>query len=351
MAVKERPFKGSGHWHFDFRVSGARYRGTIPEARTKPQAKQAEAKLRTLIFEGKYEKAAKPMTFSEFLEGHYKDYCKTHVKAWRQMFNCAALACDFFAGKHLSEISAFHVEKYKVERIRTPTIKGTTRKANTLNHELMALSHALNLAVRLGFLKANPASRVRRPKWERRERYLTAEEESRLREVINAGRDPWIGDLTLFALNTGMRQSEILQLEWSRVDFSRGVVKVTQTKTCTAREVPLNAEARSVLEAREGGIRFVFAECGMLLHRATLSRRFKALKKEAEIEDFHFHDLRHTTATKMLDAGIRESVIARVLGHSSTAMTAIYAHVKDEQTKAAVESLGHVPVTAERKTA
>jgi integrase len=359
MAVRERPKKGSGHWHFDFRIRGVRYRGSIPEARLRSEALSAEAKIRSQVFEGKYEAAAMPVTFSKFLDEAYRDFCKAHVKAWGQMMGCLKPARKFFAGKHLHEITPFLVEKYKVERIRTPTWRGTARKANTVNHELTALSHALGLAVRSGLLKANPCASVKRLKWERRERYLKREEEGALRMALRDLPDAWIADATLLALNTGMRQAEILRLEWGRVDFSRGVIKVTGTKTCAAREVPLNEEARRILDGRRSESPYVFAERGRLPHRATLDRHFRAVVKKAGIVDFHYHDLRHTVATRMLDAGIRESVIARVLGHSSVAMTVTYAHVTDELTRAAIESVsgkdGHKLVTgdfsSERKRA
>lgn len=351
MAVRERPKKGSGHFHYDFRIRGVRYRGAIPEARKKSEAKQAEAKIRTQVFEGKYEAAAKAVPFSRFLDEHYRDYCKAHVKAWKQMMGCVEPARKFFTGKYLHEVTSFLVEKYKIERMKTPTKQGATRKANTLNHELSALSHVFSLAVRVGMLKANPCALVRRQKWERRERYLTQDEERALCAVLASAPDSWAADVSLFALNTGMRQTEVLQLEWRRVDFSRRVAKLTGTKTGAAREVPLNDEALSILRARRSADPFVFSVRGRLPHRGTLDRQFRAAVKAAGIEDFHFHDLRHTAATRMLSGGIRESVIARVLGHSSTAMTVTYAHVTDELTRAAVEAIsskgGHETVTGD----
>jgi integrase len=354
MAVRKR----GSRWWYDFRIRGVRYRSSIPEARTKAQAEQAEAKIRTEIFEGRYGgRRAGTMSLAKFINEVYLPWARVNKRSAASDHLRARTLLDFFGGRTLAEVSPLLIERYKRERSEMLTKAGTKISAGTVNNELALLSRICTMAVEHGFINANPCARVKRLRTpDMRVRYLSREEEIRLVAAL-----PVIGPargLVELALHTGMRKSEILSLTWARVDFERGVLLVTNTKTGRDRQVPINSDLRAVLlaaQVRRNGP-YVFAgPTGRPYSAAWLHATFKAACSAAGITGLRFHDLRHTAATRMAEAGVSAFNIKAVLGHANIQMTERYAHATTDGMRAAVEALaqkdGHKLVTfrAERK--
>jgi len=141
-----------------------------------------------------------------------------------------------------------------------------------------------------------------------------------------------------------MRRGEILGLEWKNIDLTRGLIYVTNTKSDKDRVIPLNQAARSALESvKQAGQRVFDVDW--------IRMAWMAAVKDAKISDFRFHDLRHTAATRLADAGTDAFTIAAILGHSTIQMSARYNHATDERKRRAVErmcgsqNLGHNTVT------
>ena len=124
------------------------------------------------------------------------------------------------------------------------------------------------------------------------------------------GRRAYLRPIVVLALNTGMRRGEILGLEWKNIDLSRGLIYVTHTKSGKDRVIPLNQDARSALESlKRVGPRVFNVDWIKVAWAAALT--------DAKIDDFRFHDLRHTAATRLADAGTDAFTIAAILGHST----------------------------------
>jgi len=144
---------------------------------------------------------------------------------------------------------------------------------------------------------------------------------------------------------TGVRQGEALGLTWDRVDRARGAVRLEVTKSGLRREVPLNSNADAVLARRwsEGASGVVFG-----------SRKWNSFRSAWEtalcatgIEDFRFHDLRHTFASWLVQRGRTSKEIQTALGHQTPAMTNRYTHLAPDHLRAAVASLdGVLPLTS-----
>jgi len=146
MSVYKRG-KGT-HWHYYFRVRGVRYRGSIPEARTKQKAEQAESKIKQEIFEKRFELEQKGTDLlSDFLDDVYLPWSKVNKKSWRDDVYMVPMLKAHFEGKALRDISVQLVERFKTNRMNTPTKKGTARQPATVNRELNLLSSAFSLAV------------------------------------------------------------------------------------------------------------------------------------------------------------------------------------------------------------
>jgi integrase len=158
--------------------------------------------------------------------------------------------------------------------------------------------------------------------------------------------------LVALALGTGMRRGELLNLSWRHVDFLRGVIHVVNTKTARDRIIPMSHSVREVLieqrQTQEGDL--VFASRRIAKRRmdeglVDVKKGFVAACIDAGIADFHFHDLRHTFATRLGDAGCNVTTIARLLGHSNIQMSMRYTHASDDTLRNAVEYAQKARVT------
>ncbi len=215
----------------------------------------------------------------------------------------------------------------------------------SVNRHLATLKKAFNLAVReWEWCQRNPVLSVSMERENNgRDRWLTVEEEGRLLAACG----PWLRDLVQFALGTGMRMGEILSLSWRGVDLIRRTAMVFQSKNGERRTIPVNQTVLHILKER-GTLRslrtdVVFpSKTHTPLEGGHLRRAFRVALKKAKIEDFRFHDLRHTFATRLVQAGVELYKVQRLLGHKSPMMTQRYAHHYPESLREGVEILDRI---------
>jgi integrase len=154
---------------------------------------------------------------------------------------------EYFEGKALREISAQSVEKFKNDRMNTPTKKGTQRQPATVNRELTLLSSAYSLAVKYDKAESNPCTKVDLFRLDNlRYRYLLPEEEPRLMAHLSGPR-AHLKPAVVIALGTGMRMGEQLRMKRRQVDFLRNIVTARETKNGRPRDIPMNDDVREAL--------------------------------------------------------------------------------------------------------
>jgi integrase len=144
-------------------------------------------------------------------------------------------------------------------------------------------------------------------------------------------RSPDLYPVVVIALNTGMRKGEIFGLEWDRINFSRGVVQLEETKNGTRREIPMNQAVYDVLSS--------LPRSGSRLFRGTVRAAFESALERASIKNFHFHDLRHTFASWLTMNGRPLKEVQELLGHKSITQTERYSHLAPERLREAVATL------------
>jgi integrase len=342
-------FKRGEKWQYDFWIDGKRYRGSLPEARVKAQAERAEVKIRDSVYEGTYGKRIKAPKLRDFVADTFMPWAKLNKRTWvHDEFRSRPLI-QAMGNKALDEISPILIEKYKRDRRATKTVRGTLRASSTVNRELELLSKTFSLAIDLGLAIHNPCRKVKRFREDNeRNRYLSDEEESRLMAVLNGPREA-LRPLVVLAIHSGMRRGELLSLRWANVDFERGLIHVMnshreKTKTGHSRSIPMNEIARKELQAlhaESGDTEYVFVNRTTKKPRTELKRGFRTACREAKLEDFHFHDLRHTAATRLGDAGVDARRIMAILGHRCIQTSARYTHATDDGLRRAVEALVH----------
>lgn len=175
-------------------------------------------------------------------------------------------------------------------------------------------------------------------------RYLSKDEEARLRENLQTCNTDFLEVIVLLALNTGMRKGELLSLEWNHINFDNKILTVDfqNAKSGNTRHLPLNTQAFNTLQGwqqKTNGIGFVFKD----KNNAPLKdfpHIWGALLNEAKITNFRFHDLRHHFASKLVMASVDLNTVRELLGHSDLKMTLRYAHLAPEHKAAAVNLIG-----------
>jgi integrase len=220
-----------------------------------------------------------------------------------------------------------------------------THKPTTVRRYMVRLGCALRFAVECGWLPDDPLRHIRKPSQGRgRVRYLSVEERQQLLAACQRSRNRLLYAIVVVALSTGGRKDEVRALPWTAVDFEQGVVRFLKTKTDLARAVPLLGEARALLEAlaarRDAHVPWVFPR-RKGRGPTPLESPWQTARARAGIEDFHFHDLRHTFASYLAMSGATLRDIAELLGHTSIQQTMVYAHLLPSHTQGVVEKMMH----------
>ena len=187
----------------------------------------------------------------------------------------------------------------------------------------------------------NPVTGVPRRSFSNaRERYLTATEAERLRVAVEASLNPQLKHIVALLLLTGARVSELLRAEWRHVDLERRAWLIPTTKTGKPRHVPLSQAAIDIIDQlpRFDECSYVVPNPETKLPFVTLKRAWQTARKEARLGDFHLHDLRHSAASFMINAGIDLYAVGKVLGHADHKSTMRYSHLANETLLAAVEA-------------
>ena len=213
----------------------------------------------------------------------------------------------------------------------------------TVNRALEVVRRILNVAHQdWRWLRGVPKIRVlKEPR--RRVRFLRREEADRLIEALPAHMKP----IVQFALATGCRAGEIHGLEWSRVDLVRKVAWLDHgtTKSGEGRGIPLNADALAALESTLGQHpRWCFTFAGKRIHQSTTA--WDKAKQRAGIEDFRFHDLRHTWASWHVQSGTSLPELMELGGWKSYEMVLRYAHLAPEKLSSVASRIERQPVSA-----
>src|SRR6266849_3069693 len=340
-------FKRGNKWQYDFWVDGKRYRGAIPEARVKAHAERAEVTIRDSVYEGTYGKKVDAQKLRDFIAETFLPWAKTNKRTCVHDEYRSRPLIEAMGNKTMDEISPILIEKYKRDRRVSKTVRGTDRAPSTVNRELELLSKMFSLAIDQGLAIHNPCQKVKRYREDNeRNRYLSDDEESRLLAVLNGPRAA-LSPLVVLAIHTGMRRGELLRLRWANVDFARGLIHVMnshreQTKSGRSRSIPINQIAREqllLLQVESADTEYVFVNRQTGEPRTDLKRGFRTACREANLEDFHFHDLRHTAATRLGDAGVDTRRIMAILGHRCIQTSARYTHATDDGLRRAIETL------------
>jgi integrase len=320
-------------------VPGARLKRWKVGALNRTTAKQQESLIKTELMKGTIKsQQARPLLFKEWGLTYLG---LEEVKRLRSFKDRDQIMRNelvpFFGSTLLQEIKPEDIEAYRAQRHKA---NGSAPCLQTINNDHIILKHCLNVAIRRGFLITNPASKVPLPDpHNERDRVLTEEEWNKLYAASRAHLKP----ILLLAYHLGQRLGEIVQLTWDRVDLQRGFItlRAIDTKTKKARQVPMTPAVRATLlelaKVRSLITKHVFLYEGKPVK--AIHRTFKTAKKQAGIEDFRFHDLRHCAATNLRRAGVDTATAMKIVGHKSEKMWKRYNSIEEQDLLNAVATL------------
>ena len=242
----------------------------------------------------------------------------------------------------LGKVKAAAVTRRDVEVIHT----GLRTKPYRANRVLALLSKMFNLAVAWGWRGDNPAKGIPRFHEDRRQRWLSAEELSRLWAALEAHPNRRAANAVKLMVLTGARRSEVLNATWDQFDLDRGVwTKPSHhTKQKRTEHVPLSKPGLALLTAMKAEADaeqphlFPGDKPGQPL--GDIKHFWQRVCREAGLEGVRLHDLRHTYASSLVSGGVSLHIVGRLLGHTQPQTTARYAHLDDDALRKATEGFG-----------
>jgi integrase len=279
---------------------------------------------------------------TKFIEYASRTFSPGHVALYQKAF---LHFNKFFGNIPLKAITGYHWDKFKIERQKSH-LKDHTTSPVTINIELRCLKASLNTAVRWNMLESNPFAKQKQcPVPETLPTFFTKEEIQILMNSITA---IWLKEIVLFAVMTGLRQGEIIHLRWQDVQFERRTIsiqssEVFRTKTGKRRVIPMNDMTYALLQKKltERMGNFVFSMDGSIIDRGYLTINFKRAVKKAGMTDprLHFHSLRHTFASWLVQSGVSLYEVQKLLGHKTASVTQIYSHLLPDQMHSTVNRI------------
>ena len=258
--------------------------------------------------------------FLNYSQANKKDYNRDKAKV--------EVLKKFFGDK---PITPSRIEDFKAEMLEKYS------KAY-VNRYLACIKTIFNIGIKNELIEYNPMKCVKMLKEDNQKiRYLTEDEECRLFEFLPEHLKP----IVICALQTGLRKSNILQLRWELVDMEFKFIEILSqnNKGHKIIKIPISDKLYNVFENLPRISEYVFANPITKLPYKDISEGFNNACNSAKIENFRFHDLRHTVATRLVEKGIDLRVVQEIMAHSTIVTTQRYMHPTPKRKLEAIEVL------------
>lgn len=314
--------RGAYQWQAQVRKKGQPLQTKTFETRALAEqwARAIEVEMDKGVFISRAE--AESTTLKELLERYLEEITPLKKGAASETNRARALIRLPLARRYVAGIRGVDIARYRDERLRKVT-------PSTVKRDLVLLGHVFEVARKeWGIHVHNPVRDIRLPADNRpRDRRLQAGEEARLLEACREARNPWLLPIVQLALETDMRQGELIRLHWEHIDLNRRTAHLPDTKNGEARTVPLSTTAVRVLRTLPRSLH------GPVFPGVTteaIKRAYIRAVRRAGIENLRFHDLRHEATTRLFEKGLNIMEVASVTGHKDLRMLRRYTHLKAE---------------------
>ncbi|AZL16333.1 tyrosine-type recombinase/integrase [Rickettsiales endosymbiont of Stachyamoeba lipophora] len=280
----------------------------------------------------------KEVGFQEFCKIYIERHAKKHKKTWKEDQRKIE--------KHLLPIwknmSLNSITKTDIMNLHIKIGDNTPYEANrTIN----LLSTLFELAKEWGYLDesySNPTKYIKLYKEQKRDRWVSSEEMPNLIQAIEAETNLYARYAIWLYLLTGMRKSELLQVKWSDINFTRREIKLDDTKAGRVHYIPLSQPAVELISniPRIDNNPYLLPGHVKGKHLINISKPWNRIRKNANLENVRLHDLRRTVGSWLAQSGKSLHLIGKVLNHSNQRTTAIYAHFARNDIEEALEEHG-----------
>jgi integrase len=331
---------GSGDWWIRYTDARGQYHrekvGRRSDALTLLEKRRTEALQRKKLPEKFH---VKGITFAD-LAGDALEHSRAHNgdRSTKELELKLTAMVEAFGDQSAEDINKQDITRWLVDEAEKRNWRPATR-----NRWQAAFSLVFRVGVDNEKIERNPAARIKRKAENNgRVRFLTHDEEARLRAAIADSRTPTVYLAALdIALHTGLRMSEQFSLTWSQVDLAHRMLHLPVTKNGKPHNVTLNAVALAAFETLKKmtkGSSYVFPTKDGVNVKST-RMWFDAAVTRADIKDVTWHTLRHTFASRLVMAGVDLRTVGELMNHSSYQMTLRYAHLAPEHKASALDRL------------
>lgn len=281
------------------------------------------------------------VTLGEALDD-YKSRVSILKKGYAQeKYRIDQITRSFLGTKTVREVTSVDIATYRDQRllIENPRTKKPL-STSTVRLEMSLLSNFFDIArIEWGYCDSNPVSNVRKPKSPPgRDRRLTPREDRLILRYAYNHVNPQVYSIIVLALETAMRQGEILKLEWQHINLKTRIAHLPETKNGTKRDVPLSIKARDALirlGPKSHGRVFGYTPEG-------IKSTWRFMLQKLQIENLHFHDLRHEAISRLFELGTFDMMeVAAISGHKSLSMLKRYTHLKAQRLVRKLEGNKH----------
>ncbi len=332
MSVSKRKNK----WYCRFQINGERHHYLCDGATSKQQAEQIEASLKFKIMQqqnGVIPKEAEKLKLSALYEEYIK-YAQLNKKTWKIDVKRLEIVKQFWKNiKYAEDIKPNHIEELKKSLLKRNLTK------TTVNRYLEILSKMFNVGIDNEWLIKNPIKKKTKfPIKNYQIRYLKDDEEQRLYKYSSKV----LRDIIFVDLNTGLREANIRLLQGKNINLEFKIFELTENKGNKHLKIPMNTKMYNFFKDKiyeSDEYIFINPRTNKPFTYTGLNDEWTKTKRLAKIEDFRFHDLRHTFGTRLAQKGVPVNIIKELLGHSDISTTMRYLHFAQEQLVNAVEQL------------
>lgn len=249
------------------------------------------------------------ITFVEYIEKIFIPHYESKNKSINTELHKFNSIIKFFDDFKLKDVSSADIDRYYQYRLKI-------NKPATAKNHLAIIRRMFNYAIEMDIIKTSPVKTKQIKFDNKRTRFLSSDEKIRLLEECRKSKNKKLYDMVTIALDTGMRLGEIMKLRKEDIKNNVIMIKAENTKTSTMRVIPLTDNLKSL-----------FSQLDEINYNVEMRYAFKYAVSRANINDFHFHDLRHTFASDLVMKGVDLYTVSKLLGHSSIEMTQRYAHL------------------------
>lgn len=331
MTVSKRNDK----YYCRFQIKGERHHYLCKGAKTKQQAEQIEAALKFKLMQqqsGVLPKDEKRFSLNEVMEDYIK-WAKLNKSSYQKDIYRLNIVKDLWkTKKYVDDLKPIDIEELK------GNLLSLGKSQVTVNRFLEILSKMFNVGITNKKVKENLiTSDVKFKKKNYSVRFLTKQEEKRLLKVLPDS----FRDLVEADLNCGLRRENICGLDWSQVNMELRYLEILKNKGNKHIVLPVNNKLYEILNKtpKEKRVGYVFINPNTGDRYRNIERMWAKWCKEAKVDNFRFHDLRHTVGTRLAEKGVAPAVIKEVLAHSDIQTTMRYIHITQNHLKEAMTKL------------